>query len=82
VQTYQRRQIQGDAYKDGPENIFCISGRARKFWTVLIGRATQKQNKKDKGGRATHISGPSLYATPVGLISPTGHWYPTYGLRL
>ena len=20
------------AYKDGPENIFCISGRARKFW--------------------------------------------------
>ena len=45
---------------DGPENIFFKSGRARKFWTALIGRARQKQNKKDKSGRATYISGPSL----------------------
>ena len=36
----------------------CISGRARKFWTALTGRATQKH----KSGRATHIYGPSLYA--------------------
>jgi len=49
-------------YKDGPENIFCISGRARNFWTALIGRALQKQTKKHKTGRATYISGPSLYA--------------------
>ena len=57
----------GVAYKDGPENIFCcISGRARKFGTALIGRARQKQ--KDKSGRATHISDPSLYAPPVILF--------------
>jgi len=37
---------------DGPEN----------FGRPLIGRPTQKQNKKDKSGRATHIYGPSLYA--------------------
>ena len=44
----------GGAYKDGPENIFL------QKWTALIGRARQKQNKKDKSGRATHMSGPSL----------------------
>ena len=55
----------GGAYKDGPENLVCISGRARKVWTALIGRALQKQNKKDKSGRATHISDPSLYAPPL-----------------
>jgi len=43
-----------------PENIFCKNGQARKFWRALIGRATQKQNKKDKTGQTTHISGPSL----------------------
>jgi len=37
--------IQGVAYKDGPENIFSISGRARKFWTALIGCAKQKRQK-------------------------------------
>mgnify|MGYP006944972463 CR=1 FL=1 len=45
------------AYKDGCKNkqkktgqksFFCISGRARKFWTALIERALQKQNKKGK----------------------------------
>jgi len=56
----------GGAYKDGPENIFFgISGRARKFWTVLIGQARQK-TKKD-------MSGPSLYApAPVHNKEPQG----------
>jgi len=45
---------------DRPEKIFSKSGRARKFWAALIGRARQKQNKKDKSGRATYIFGQSL----------------------
>ena len=53
-------EIQGVAYKDGPENIFLHK------WTALIGRVIQK----DKSGRATHISGPSLYPpAPVFKVS-------------
>jgi len=45
----------GALIRTGQKTFFCKSGRARKFWTALIGRARQKQ----KSGRATHISGPS-----------------------
>ena len=45
------RVTEGGVYKDGPENFFRITGRARKVWAALI-------------GRATHISGPSLYIPP------------------
>ena len=34
------------AYKDRPDKKIFKSGRARKFWTALVGRARQKQNKK------------------------------------
>ena len=32
------------AYKDGPENIFCISGRARKVWTSPTKTKQKRQN--------------------------------------
>ena len=67
--------ITGGAHiRTGQKTFLFISGRARNFWTALIGRALQKQNKKDKIGRATHISGPSLYATaPVAKFVLTHH---------
>ena len=62
LKTYNRDFSVLKIYAKFQGRFFCISGRARKFWTALIGRARQKPNKKDKSGRATHISGPSLYA--------------------
>ena len=54
----------GGVYKDRPEIIFLQKWTGQEileawFWR-LIGRATQKVNKKDKTGQATHISGQSL----------------------
>ena len=51
--------VQGALIRTGQKTFFCKSGQARKFWRALIGRAIQKQNKKDKTGQATQIFGAS-----------------------
>ena len=54
--------ITGGAHiRTGQKTFLFISGRARNFWTALIGRALQKQNKKDKTG---HISPLIFLARP------------------
>ena len=44
---YRRLDPTGGRLWGRAKNIFfCKNGGARKFWTALIGRARQKQNKK------------------------------------
>ena len=66
----------GAHIRTGQKTFFFHKWTGQKILDGLIGRALQKQNKKDKTGRATHISGPSLYApAPVIQILVTVVWW-------
>ena len=50
--------------RTGQKSFFCKSGQARKFWRPLIGRATQKVNKKSQNWTGHSYFWPVLISAP------------------